>query len=447
MDRITGHGAHSSGETNRPWIGRTAKALLLLTLSLVAPQLARADATTPQGRVIGGTVATQADVSSSGRWSAVVAIFATDAQGTRLCTGTLVATNWVATAAHCVADEQNASITLAPDDVFVAPGITTTQSAGDVLVPAVSTHVHPGFSWVNASWDVALIELETTIPSTPVALPDPLRPNTYSVGNADNVAGFGRSQATNSGSSGTLRSGRIEQVSAPACETYNPGSGEYSDCYLPGPTRQATCFGDSGGPLVRYDSTQGNVPVLWGITSTGPDPCDAATSGQFAPSYETRVTAVVDWLRATMSGTTYVPKSPATNRTTGSTSNSTAPKGSGGSITGGGTRAPAGGTGIGIFQTTLAAKPSLNRGTSLTLSSSFVGSTGTGKAEIVRCVRTKCKTTARATITYAAAGTTVATKFTVPKCAKRATITLRLKVYDGTGTLKDEANQRLARCS
>lgn len=446
MDRITGHGAHSSPKTNRPRIGRIATALLLLTLSLIIPNTALAadSDSAPQGRVISGSTVSSADVASTGRWSAVVAVFATDSTGTRLCTGTVIAPNWVATAAHCIADEQNAQVALSADDVFVAPNVTSTQNAGDSLVPAVSTHVNSGFSWTNASWDVALIELERTIPTTPFALPDPLRPNTYVAGTTDNVAGFGRSQATNSASSGTLRSGRLEQVNAQACETYNPGSGTYSDCYLPGSNRQATCFGDSGGPLVRYDSTQGNTPVLWGITSTGPDPCDAATSGQFAPSYETRVTSVVDWLRATMAGTTYVPK-PSTAARGGTVTASTATKASGTTSTTAHT--PSTGTGIGIFQAKLTGKPNRKKGASLALSSSFVGATGAGKAEIVRCVRAKCKTTAQATVKYTAASTAVATKLTVPKCASKATITLRLKVYDTAGTLKDQASQRLARCS
>lgn len=439
-----GHGAHSSPETNRPWIGRIATALLLLA-SLLTPHSAFAD-DAQQGRVIGGTMATSTDVSSTGRWGSVVAIFATDDQGTRLCTGTLIAPNWVATAAHCIADETNAQVTLTPDNVYVAPGITSTQTAGDHLVAAVSTHVHPGFSWTNASWDAALIELDTTIPATPMALPDPLRPTTYVAGSTDNVAGFGRSQAANSGSSGALRTGRLEQVNGSACETYNPGSGAYSDCYLPGAARQATCFGDSGGPLVRYDATQGGSPVLWGITSTGPDPCDAATGGQFAPSYETRVTSVVDWFRATIAGTTYVPKPATSSRGNASTSTSTAtPKSSSSSSST--THAPSGGTGIGIFQAKLTAKPSRRRGAKLSLSSSFVGSTGTGKAEIVRCVRSKCKTTAHTTVKYASAGNAVQTKLSVPKCAKKAVITLRLRVFDTSGTLKDQASQRLARCS
>lgn len=435
-----GHGARSSVATKRPRIGRIALVMFVLLPAAIFSSASPASAA--EGRVIGGTAVANGDVTPAGRWSAVVAVFATDEQGTRLCTGTLIAPNWVATAAHCLATNADATKALAPADVFIAPNITSVATAGDHLIGAVSTNVHPGFSWTNASWDVALIELESTVPTTPFALPDPKNPDAYSTGTSENVAGFGRSQAANSASSGTLRTGRLEQVNPTACAQYNPGSGAYSDCYLPGSSRQATCFGDSGGPLVRYDAA--GRPVLWGITSTGPDPCDAATGGAFAPAFETRVISVVDWLNAVRSGSTYVPAAAATSRTSATGTAGTASTASGATVKT--TKAPAGGTGIGIFQSKINRPPSAKSTGLLTLSASFIGSTGTGAIEIERCVKKKCRVVAKSAMTFSTAGASVDTRVKIPRCAKKAVMTLRLSVRDAGGVSRDTASQRIAKC-
>ncbi|MBJ7471883.1 MAG: serine protease [Solirubrobacteraceae bacterium] len=410
--------------------------------TFVMPSVAAA--TDGTGRVISGSAVPASDVAATGKWSAVVAVFATDAEGTRLCTGTLVAPNWVATAAHCVAESADATRGINPSEVHVASGITSVATAGDNLIDVVTTRIHPGFSWSNASWDAALLELKTTVPATPFALPDPLRLSSYVPGTTDNVAGFGRSQAGASTSSGFLRTGRLEQVNPAACATYNPGSGAYADCYLPGTARQATCFGDSGGPLVRFDATQGNTPVLWGITSTGPDPCDAATGGAFAPSFETRVTAVVDWILATMQGSTYVPSLPPSSRTT--TTIPVAPAGPGATGTGRTGKAPAGGIGVGLFDVRINRVPSHKRTGKLTLTSSFVGSAGTGSLTFERCKQGRCKTVTRKTVDFDSPGTAVRTTVAVPKCAKKSTITLKLAVTDTGGVLRDTATHRVAKC-
>jgi len=231
-------------------------------LALVSlPSSSTASSPTQEGRVINGTTVSLGDVSINGRWSAVVGILVQNGSSSRLCTGTLIAPKWVATAGHCVAEQSDSTAAVGADRVTVLSGATSIDGGGTTLT-AAGVHVHPGFSWSTASWDAGLIELASPAPQAPFALPDAARSAAYTAGSADNVAGFGRAVARDPGSTSVLRSGRVEPVAAADCEASNPGSGAYADCTTPGRNGQATCYGDSGGPLVRFDPARGNAPVL-----------------------------------------------------------------------------------------------------------------------------------------------------------------------------------------
>lgn len=412
---------------------------VLALISVPAPSIA--DSPTQVGRVINGTNVSLGDVSVNGRFSAVVGILVQNGASSRLCTGTLIAADWVATAGHCVAEQNDSLTAVAASSVTVLSGATSIDGGGTTL-DAASVHLHPGFSWSTASWDAGLIELAQPAPQTPFALPDAARAGSYSVGNTDNVAGFGRSVARDPNSTSVLRSGRVEPVSAAECEAANPGSGEYADCTTPGAASQATCYGDSGGPLLRFDPVRGMAPVLWGITSTGPDPCDIGVS-TFAPGYQTRVLAVVDWFRGRMALGT------AAGRRGGSTPGG-ASRGDQVAVAGGGVatlRTVGGGIGIGVYRVKINRKPSARRTGTIAVTASLVGTDGIGRAELLRRSGKRWKVITRRALNFPSAGTVDKTTLRAPRCTKRkSTFQVRIRVFDAVGDQRDALTERVKIC-
>lgn len=162
------------------------------------------------------------------------------------CSGTIIDTRAVLTAAHCLVGETA--------QVEIWPG------SGDQVL-AESFHANPNYRTNDpSSLDVGVVLTTQDLPRSPVPL---LLSRDAKVGEQATIAGWGENEQ---GAGTTLRAGTatISRVTSTFLETQFPGSGSN------------ICYGDSGGPLLL---SQGGVWAIAGVISaTSGNVCTSGTS-------------------------------------------------------------------------------------------------------------------------------------------------------------------------
>ena len=219
-----------------------------------------ADVTSPervQPRIVGGSPAP----TGAYPWHVVVDSFL------GRCGGTLVATRWVMTAAHCVEG-------VSPLQLTLVIGRTVLSNTGQGEVRSASQIViHPSYDRFTSRFDVALVRLST--PATrrwarPALAGDPFAP-----GDVLRAIGHGRTcESSCSGSDQLLQVDLPVQSDATMQSIY--GSSFHAATMLgAGPLEggKDTCQGDSGGPLFVPGALQPAVPGItsWGAGCARPD--------------------------------------------------------------------------------------------------------------------------------------------------------------------------------
>ncbi len=225
-----------------------------------------------------------------------------DSTGFVDCTGTLVDSTHVVTAAHCLYNYRGSRVT--PTYVFVCNDSTvvTPSTKPSCFARTSGSVTHPLFrlSSADLAHDIGVVTLMAPSSIAPARLPTG-RMLSSSVGTDVRNVGFGINDVPSDSGDGVKREGlsRLTYIGPRSAGTAPPNpDGLTSGQLQMTETPAGTCFGDSGGPAF-WPANQPSEAVV-GITSWGDD---------FCASYgvDTMVGAYLCWLQSAGIAAAYCP--------------------------------------------------------------------------------------------------------------------------------------------
>jgi len=248
-------------------------ALLLLAGFSTSTQAEPGGNITP--RIIGGTNANPDDYP----W-AVALLRPTVSNGfnAQFCGGTLIASRWVLTAAHCVEDLSSAS------EIEVAIGINNLNNISITDRKTVNNiFVYPAYDTNSQDNDIALLELATPSTNTVLAIADNTLTDNINIGELMTIIGWGTTNANPQTPSfpDLLQETQIPLFDFDICNIiYNNLLTSNMICAGFAAGGKDSCMGDSGGPML-YFNTDDDTYYQTGITSFGNGCAEANKPGVY----------------------------------------------------------------------------------------------------------------------------------------------------------------------
>jgi secreted trypsin-like serine protease len=276
-------------------MGRRLLGALVLALACAAPAHAA-----PRARdsIVGGS---EAPISA---WPSTAFLYgtyhATDGSPRVYgCTGSVVAPQWIVTAAHCAFGLGRS----APDSLVAVLNVADYLDPGRTVIAVDGTVIDGDYDTVSNVADIALLHLNapTTAPPIRLATKAEFANNAYvSYQDVPNAVGWGALDEASSVGTTVLQQAYLRVHSSAECRSEVQGFDGTREVCAGTEGQAGACHGDSGGPLIAFDRAT-RQQVLWGITSWGPqdsaglEPCSTQL-----PVVFTWVPAFADFVNQTI---------------------------------------------------------------------------------------------------------------------------------------------------
>ncbi len=224
-----------------------------------------------QPSIVGGL---ETDIQSFPWVVAIVSSQMPDAYAGHRCGGSLVASDWVLTSAHCVF---NGDVLVSPDELWVLAGQADLSGHSGQTVQIAAVLSHPAFDAQTGDYDVALIRLAQELEYAPVHIPFLDPQPLVEAGAPVTIVGWGSMAPSDDLAAypHILRQAELQLTDAGQCqERIHQHTGQYTItarmlCASSPTSAKDACTGDSGGPLLFWHAEPGTwvqIGVIsWGI--------------------------------------------------------------------------------------------------------------------------------------------------------------------------------------